>query len=159
PAIRAHAGHASLRVRIGPITLENPVLTASGTYGYGEEYAHVQDPARLGAVITKTVTLEPRVGNPPVRIAETASGMLNTIGLGNVGLAVFRAEKLPRLLALGATVIASIGGETPAELGRLLETLGGERGIAGFEVNFSCPNIARGGAVYWAVPRRLERTL
>ncbi len=150
---------AELSVRLGPITLANPVLTASGTYGYGEEYAHVQDPSRLGAVITKTVTLEPRVGNPPARIAETASGMLNTIGLENVGLEVFRAEKLPRLVALGATVIASVGGETPAELVRLLEALGGERGIAGFEVNFSCPNIARGGAVYWAVPRRLERTL
>ena len=148
-----------LTVRIGPLRLANPVLTASGTYGYGEEYAHVQDPAALGAVVTKTVTLEPRAGNSPVRIAETASGMLNTIGLENVGLAVFRAEKLPQLRALGVTVIASIGGETPAELERLLEALGGERSIAGFEINFSCPNVARGGARYWAVPRRLERTL
>jgi dihydroorotate dehydrogenase (NAD+) catalytic subunit len=139
--------------------LANPVLTASGTYGYGEEYAHIQDAAALGAIVTKTVTLEPRVGNPPVRIAETAGGMLNTIGLENVGLAVFRAEKLPKLRALGATVIASIGGETPAELARLLEALGEERGIDGFELNFSCPNIARGGARYWAQPRRLERTL
>ena len=94
------------------MSLANPVLTASGTYGYGNEYAHVQDPSRLGAVITKTVTLEPRVGNPPVRIAETAGGMLNTIGLENVGLEVFRTEKLPQLRSLGATVIASIGGET-----------------------------------------------
>ncbi len=155
---RRRAG-IDLGVRLGPVTLANPVLTASGTYGYGDEYAHVQAPARLGAVVTKTVTLQPRVGNEPVRIAETASGMLNTIGLENVGLAVFRAEKLAALRALGATVIASIGGETPAELARLLESLGGERGIAGFEVNFSCPNVARGGARYWAVPRRLERTL
>jgi len=143
---RGRTGSIDLRVRIGPARLANPVLTASGTYGYGEEYAHVQDPSRLGAVITKTVTLEPRVGNPPTRIAETASGMLNTIGLENVGLAVFRAEKLPRLRSLGATVIVSIGGETPAELEQLLEALGRERGVAGFEVNFSCPNIARGGA-------------
>ena len=148
-----------LSVRIGPLRLANPILTASGTYGYGEEYAHVQNAATLGAVVTKTVTLEPRAGNPPVRIAETAGGMLNTIGLENVGLHVFRAEKLPKLRSLGATVIASIGGETPAELGRLLEALGHERGIAGFEVNFSCPNIAKGGARYWALPRRLERTL
>jgi dihydroorotate dehydrogenase (NAD+) catalytic subunit len=155
----ARARGLELSVRIGPVTLANPVLTASGTYGYGEEYAHVQDPARLGAVITKTVTLEPRVGNPPVRIAETASGMLNTIGLENVGLDVFRAEKLPRLAALGATVIASIGGETEAELARLLDALGAEPGIAGVEVNFSCPNVAKGGAIYWARPRRLERTL
>jgi dihydroorotate dehydrogenase (NAD+) catalytic subunit len=115
--------------------------------------------AKLGAVITKTVTLEPRPGNPPVRIAETPSGMLNSIGLENVGLERFRAEKLPKLRALGATVIASIGGETPGELARLLESLGSERGVAGFEINFSCPNVARGGARYWAVPRRLERTL
>ena len=79
-----------LSVRIGPITLANPVLTASGTFGYGDEYAHLFDPARLGAVITKTVTPEPRVGNPPERIAETAGGMLNSIGLENVGLAEFR---------------------------------------------------------------------
>jgi dihydroorotate dehydrogenase (NAD+) catalytic subunit len=148
-----------LTVRIGPLTLKNPVLTASGTFGYGDEYAHVVDVARLGGVITKTVTLAPRPGNPPVRIAETASGMLNSIGLENVGLARFRSEKLPKLAALGATVVASIGGETPGELARLLEALGREQGIAGFEINFSCPNVARGGARYWAVPRRLERTL
>jgi len=148
-----------LAVTIGPMTLRNPVLTASGTFGYGDEYAHVVDVAKLGAVITKTVTLKPRPGNPPVRIAETPSGMLNSIGLENVGLERFRAEKLPKLAGLGATVIASIGGETPVELARLLEALGNERAIAGFEINFSCPNVARGGARYWAVPRRLERTL
>jgi dihydroorotate dehydrogenase (NAD+) catalytic subunit len=148
-----------LTVRIGPARLRNPILTASGTFGYGDEYAHVVDPARLGAVITKTVTLAPRAGNPPRRIAETAGGMLNSIGLENVGLARFRAEKLPRLRALSATVIASIGGETPRELEQLLEALAGERGVAGFEINFSCPNVAKGGARYWAVPRRLESTL
>jgi len=148
-----------LSVRIGPLRLKNPVLTASGTFGYGDEYAHVVDVKALGAVITKTVTLEPRAGNPPGRIAETAGGMLNSIGLENVGLERFRAEKLPRLRALGATVVASIGGETPQELVRLLGALDVEDGIAGFEVNFSCPNVAAGGARYWAVPRRLERTL
>ena len=148
-----------LAVRIGPLRLRNPVLTASGTFGYGDEYAHAVDPRGLGAVITKTVTLRPRPGNPPVRIAETAGGMLNSIGLENVGLERFRREKLPRLRALGATVVASLGGETARELVRLLEALGGEPGIGGFEINFSCPNVARGGAVYWANARRLERTL
>ncbi len=156
---RLRASAPDLRVRIGPLRLANPVLTGSGTYGYGEEYARAQDPAALGAVVTKTVTLKPRVGNGPVRIAETAAGMLNTIGLENVGLDVFRAEKLPKLAAMHATVIASIGGETAAELAELLEALGNVRGIAGFEVNFSCPNVAKGGARYWAVPHRLERTL
>ena len=148
-----------LAVRIGPLRLANPVLTASGTFGYGDEYAHVVDVAALGGVITKTVTLKPRAGNPPRRIAETPAGMLNSIGLENVGLARFRSEKLPKLASLGATVIASLGGETPHELERLLAALGAESAIAGFEINFSCPNIARGGARYWAVPRRLERTL
>lgn len=148
-----------LSVRIGPMALPNPVLTASGTFGYGDEYAHVVDVTALGGVITKTVTLAPRAGNPPVRIAETAGGMLNSIGLENVGLAAFRRDKLPRLRALGARIVASIGGETPAQLVRLLRALGGEPGIAGFEINFSCPNVAAGGARYWAVPRRLERTL
>jgi len=148
-----------LAVRLGPLRLANPVLTASGTFGYGDEMAHVLDVAALGAVITKTVTLDPRAGNPPQRIAETAAGMLNSIGLENVGLARFRAEKLPKLRALRATVIASVGGETPGELERLLDALGEEPGIGGFEINFSCPNVAKGGARYWAVPRRLERTL
>ena len=148
-----------LRVRIGPMTLRNPILTASGTFGYGDEYAHVVDLAGLGGVITKTVTLKPRAGNAPARIAETAGGMLNSIGLENVGLARFRTEKVPKLRALGATIVASLGGETPGELTRLLGALGAEDGIAGFEINFSCPNVARGGARYWAVPRRLERTL
>ena len=148
-----------LRVRIGPMTLANPVLTASGTFGYGDEYAHVVDVAALGGVITKTVTVKPRAGNPPPRVAETAAGMLNSIGLENVGIAKFRSEKLPKLRALRATIVASVGGETPRELERLVGALGEERGIAGIEINFSCPNVARGGARYWAVPRRLERTL
>jgi len=161
PADRARSVDpvVDLSVRLGPLALRNPILTASGTFGYGDEYAHVVDPATLGAVITKTVTVKPRPGNPPVRVAETAGGMLNSIGLENVGLDRFRREKLPKLRALGATVIASLGGETPRELVRLLDALGAESGIGGFEINFSCPNVARGGAVYWAHARRLERTL
>ena len=158
PTRRAPAA-VDLSVRIGPLTLRNPILTASGTFGYGDEYAHVVDPRGLGAVITKTVTVLPRPGNRPVRVAETAGGMLNSIGLENVGLERFRREKLPKLRSLGATVVASLGGETPRELVRLLEALGDEPGIGGFEINFSCPNVARGGAVYWANTRRLERTL
>jgi dihydroorotate dehydrogenase (NAD+) catalytic subunit len=148
-----------LAVTIGRARLSNPVLAASGTFGYGDEYAHVVEPRSIGAVITKTITLRPRAGNPPRRIAETPSGMLNSIGLENVGLERFRLEKLPRLRSLGWTVVVSVGGETPRELERLIEALAPEPGIAGFEVNFSCPNVARGGARYWAVPRRLEKTL
>lgn len=156
---RGRTPGVDLAVRIGPMRLANPVLVASGTFGYGDEYAHVLDVSALGAVITKTVTVRPRAGNPPARIAETAGGMLNSIGLENVGLARFRDEKVPKLRALGATIVASLGGETPAELERMIAELGDEPAIAGFEINFSCPNVARGGARYWAVPRRLERTL
>lgn len=148
-----------LSVRIGSLELRNPVLTASGTFGYGDEYAHVVDLRLLGGVVTKTVTVHPRPGNAPTRIAETASGMLNSIGLENVGLARFRAEKLPRLRELQATVIASVGGETEEELVELLRALGDEPGVGAFEINFSCPNVAAGGARYWANPARLEATL
>jgi dihydroorotate dehydrogenase (NAD+) catalytic subunit len=148
-----------LSVRIGTLELRNPVLTASGTFGYGDEYAHVVDLRALGAVVTKTVTVHPRAGNAPNRVAETAGGMLNSIGLENVGLARFRDEKLPRLRALAATVIASVGGETPEELEALIAALGDREGIGAYEVNFSCPNVAAGGARFWAVPQRLESTL
>lgn len=148
-----------LSVQIGTLKLRNPVLTASGTFGYGDEYAHVVQLKALGGVVTKTITVQPRAGNGPTRIAETASGMLNSIGLENVGLARFRSEKLPRLRELDATVIASIGGETPEELEELLGALGGEAGVGAFEVNFSCPNVAAGGARFWADPARLESTL
>ena len=148
-----------LGVRIGSLVLRNPILTASGTFGYGDEYAHVVDLRAIGGVVTKTVTVEPRAGNAPTRVAETPAGMLNSIGLENVGLERFRDEKLPRLARLKATVIASIGGETPEELETLLRALGREPGVGAFEVNFSCPNVAAGGARFWADPERLERTL
>jgi dihydroorotate dehydrogenase (NAD+) catalytic subunit len=148
-----------LSVRVGALELRNPILTASGTFGYGDEYAHVVDLSAIGGVVTKTVTVKPRAGNAPQRVTETAAGMLNSIGLENVGLERFRDEKLPRLRALDATVIASIGGETVEELETLLRALGHEPGIGAFELNFSCPNVAAGGARYWADPERLERTL
>jgi len=148
-----------LGVRVGPLTLRNPVLTASGTFGYGDEYAHVVDLSTIGGVVTKTVTVMPRPGNAPARVAETPAGMLNSIGLENVGLERFRDEKLPRLRELEATVIASVGGETPEELETLLSALGREPGVAAFELNFSCPNVAAGGARYWTDLSRLERTI
>jgi len=153
------AKRIDLGVRVGSLALRNPILTGSGTFGYGDEYAHVVDLSAIGGVVTKTVTVKPRAGNAPQRVAETAAGMLNSIGLENVGLERFRDEKLPRLRALDATVIASIGGETPEELETLLRALGREPGVGAFEVNFSCPNVAAGGARYWADPARLERTL
>jgi len=156
---RLRVADVDLSVRIGPLRLANPVLTASGTFGYGDEYAHVVDVRRLGGVVGKTITLAPRAGNPPGRLVETASGLLNSIGLENVGLERFRHDKLPRLRALGATLLVSLGGGSVDELARLLDELGRAPGIAGFELNFSCPNVGRGGARTWAEPRRLERAL
>lgn len=153
------AKRVDLSVAIGPLALRNPILTASGTFGYGDEYAHVVKLSALGGIVTKTITVHPRPGNGPVRIAETASGMLNSIGLENVGLVRFRDEKLPRLRELDATVVCSVGGETPEELEQLVGALGEAPGIGAFEVNFSCPNVAAGGARYWADPARLEATL
>ncbi len=153
------ATHVDLETRVGPLTLRTPVIAASGTFGYGDEFAEWLDLSRLGAVVTKTVTCEPREGNRPQRVCETPSGMLNSIGLENVGLAAFRTRKLPRLAPLPCPLIASIGGESPEELERLVSTLEEERGIAGYEINFSCPNVKAGGARYWAEPARLAGTV
>lgn len=147
-----------LEVTLGPLRLRNPIVAASGTFGYGDEFADRLDLAVLGGVVTKTVTLEPRAGNPPHRIVETPAGMLNSIGLENVGLSAFRTKKLPRLAELPCAVIASLGGETPDELARLVSALEEEKGHAGYEINFSCPNVKAGGARYWANPRLLEET-
>jgi dihydroorotate dehydrogenase (NAD+) catalytic subunit len=145
-----------LRVRIGALTLAGPVLAASGTYGYGDEFGARFALDLLGGIVTKTVTLRPRAGNPPHRMVETPGGMLNSIGLENVGLKVFLAEKLPKLALVPTAIVASIGGETPGELARLVAALESAP-CAGYEINYSCPNVARGGARYWADARRLEK--
>ncbi len=147
-----------LTVRLGSLTLASPVLVASGTYGYGDEFGDRYALATLGGIVTKTVTLKPRAGNPPHRMVETPSGMLNSIGLENVGLRVFREKKLPKLAAdVPTAIIASIGGETPGELVRLVRALESAP-CAAYEINFSCPNVAKGGARFWADARRLEST-
>src|SRR5947209_2883913 len=110
---------ASLHTQLGPLTLANPVLTASGTCGYGEELSGYLDLTRLGGVVCKTVTRHPRGGNAPPRVCETPSGMLNAIGLQNVGIERFIAEKLPRLREAGVPVIANIAGETIEDFGFL----------------------------------------
>jgi len=148
-----------LTVELGPLKLRSPVAAASGTFGYGDEFADRLDMKLLGAVVTKTVTREPRIGNAPHRTVETASGMLNSIGLENVGLSVFRSKKLPRLRELPCAVIVSLGGEQPEELERLVEALEEEETPRGYEINFSCPNVKAGGARYWADAARIEETV
>ena len=141
-----------LGVKIGPLALKNPVMTASGTFGYGLEFEPFVDLSRLGAVVVKGLSLEPRTGNPPPRIIETAGGMLNAIGLQNIGIRAFIQEKMPHLRQLGVTVIANIFGETIDEYRRVAAMLDPVAGIAGMEVNISCPNVKKGGIAFGADP-------
>ncbi|MBC7188844.1 dihydroorotate dehydrogenase [Candidatus Aerophobetes bacterium] len=133
-----------LTTRIGRLTLKNPVIVASGTFGYGEEYKDYVDLKRLGAVVTKTVTLNPRTGNPPPRLFETAAGLLNSIGLENPGVRVFIEEKLPFLRKIGVDLIVSIAGERQEEYLEIAQMLGRMEGIKAIEVNVSCPNVESG---------------
>jgi len=139
-----------MAVQVGPLTLPGPVMVASGTFGFGEEYTPYVDLRRLGAVVTKAVTVEPREGNPGPRVWETTAGMLNSIGLQNPGLERVIAEKLPPLVELGVPVIVNIAGETVAEFARLAERLSEVEGLAALEVNVSCPNVDRGGMEFSA---------
>jgi len=142
-----------MTVRIGSLELKNPVMTASGTFGYGEEFAPYVDLNRLGAVVVKGLSLEPRAGNEPPRIMETAAGMLNAVGLENIGVRAFVTEKLPYLRQHDAAVIANIFGETIDEYSRIAEILNGAPGVDALEVNISCPNVKKGGIAFGADPR------
>ena len=140
-----------LKVEIAGIKLKNPVMTASGTFGYGQEYATFVDLNRLGAMILKGITLKPKTGNPPPRIIETPSGMLNAIGLQNVGVEILIKEKLPYLKKFNTPVVINISGDTLEEYVELAGRLGEvskEIGVAGLEVNISCPNVKKGGMVW-----------
>ena len=141
-----------LHVQIGTLKLDNPVMTASGTFGYGAEFAGLLDLSRLGAIIVKGISLKPRAGNPPPRIVETACGMLNAIGLENVGLERFLVEKMPYLRQCGTRVIVNILGDTVAEYAQLAGRLAGVAGVDALEVNISCPNVDKGGVAFGAVP-------
>ncbi|MBM3254339.1 MAG: dihydroorotate dehydrogenase, partial [Candidatus Omnitrophica bacterium] len=129
-----------LSVKIGKLILKNPVLVASGTFGYGKEYKDLIGINKLGAFVTKTITLKPREGNLPPRIVETPSGILNSIGLENCGLEVFIKEKLPFLKTLKTAFVVSIAGYTKEEFSKLAKQLEDE-GVKAFELNISCPNI------------------
>jgi dihydroorotate dehydrogenase (NAD+) catalytic subunit len=133
-----------LRVRLGRLALENPVLVASGTFGYVREMTPFVRLERLGGVIPKTVTFRPRAGNPTPRTVETASGLLNAIGLDNDGIAHFIAHHLPYLRTVGTAVIANIAGEDEDQFVAMAEMLGAEPGLAAIELNISCPNVSHG---------------
>ncbi len=142
-----------MAVQLGKLSLKNPVMTASGTFGYGEEYADYVDLNRLGAIVVKGLSLQPRLGNPPPRIMETAGGMLNAIGLQNIGVDAFIEEKLPYLRQYDVAVIANIYGESYAEYQKVAKKLSAVKGVHALEVNVSCPNVKKGGLSFGTDPK------
>jgi len=137
---------------IGGVELKNPVMTASGTFGYGSEFEQLVDLNRLGAIIVKGLSIEPTKGNPPPRITETACGMLNAIGLENVGFSAFIKEKLPFLKTIAAPTLVNIYGKRVSEYAELAERIDDIEDISGVEVNISCPNVKHGGLAFGAYP-------
>ena len=141
-----------LKVNLGNIELQNPVITASGTFGYAREFDGLVDLNRLGAIIVKGLSLQPTKGNPPPRIVETPCGMLNAIGLENVGIDAFVSQKLPFLKTLSPPIFANIYGTTVEDYAELAARLDVLEGVAGVEVNISCPNVKAGGIAFGADP-------
>lgn len=141
-----------MHVDIGGVEIRNPVMTASGTFGYAREFEKLTDLNRLGAIIVKGLSLEPSKGNPPPRIVETPCGMLNAIGLENVGLKAFVREKLPFLRRLDTPIFVNVYGTRTEEYAELAARLGDTEGVSGIEVNISCPNVKAGGIAFGAYP-------
>ena len=142
-----------LSVDLAGVKLANPIMTASGTCGYADEYADFVDLRRLGAFVTKSITVEPRIGNEYPRIVETRAGMLNAIGLANVGLDAFLDEKIPQLEKLGLPVFVNVAGTTVDDYLAVAEALEGVEIVRGVELNISCPNVKAGGIQFGADPR------
>ncbi len=146
---------AELKIHLGPLELQNPVCVSSGTYGYGEEFEDFIEPGDLGALFTKGITLKPRAGNPPPRIVETPSGMINSIGLENPGLEYFLENDAPRLGDYECKIIVNINGETIDEYADLAGELNSCEHIDGIELNASCPNVEKGGMAFGIDPGTL----
>ena len=142
-----------MSVALAGIRMRNPVMTASGTFGYGAEFAEYMDLESIGAMITKGLSLRPKAGNATPRIVETPGGMLNAIGLQNVGVDAFIAQKLPYLSKVATPVIVNLYGNTLEEYGEVASRLDGLAGVAGIEVNISCPNVKQGGIVFGTDPQ------
>ena len=151
------ADKVDINVDFAGIRLENPVVTASGTCGYADELADFMDIGELGGFITKSITLNPRKGNPTPRIVETDAGMLNAIGLANIGLEKFIEEKLPIIENLSVPVFVNVAGESINDYVAVVERLAGEDVISGIELNISCPNVKAGGITFGTDPKQVEK--
>ncbi|HEV7966615.1 MAG TPA: dihydroorotate dehydrogenase [Candidatus Acidoferrales bacterium] len=148
-----------LSVNVGALRLSNPILAASGTFGYGVEFAHLVDLNRLGGIVAKGLSLEPMVGAPAPRLCETPSGILNAVGLQNVGVRTFIAEKLPALRQYRTAVIANVFGYTVDEYVGVIRILEEAEGLAAYELNVSCPNTAHGGIQFGSDPRMVSEVV
>ncbi len=146
-----------IAVSLGRLKLNNPVMTASGTFGYGEEYAGYVDLNKLGAIVVKGLSFKPRLGNPPPRIMETTGGMLNAVGLQNIGVDAFIEEKMPFLRQYDTKVIANIYGETYDDYKKVARKLSSVKGVHALEVNISCPNVKNGGLSFGSDPKIAAR--
>ena len=152
-------GAPDLSVKIGALRLSNPVLAASGTFGYGVEFAHLVDLNRLGGIVVKGLSLEPIAGAAAPRLCETPSGMLNAVGLQNVGVRAFVAEKLPALRDYRTPVIANVFGYTVEEYAGVVRILEEAEGLAAYELNISCPNTAHGGLQFGSDPQMVSEVV
>ena len=146
-------------INLAGLKLKNPVMPASGTFGYGAEYADFFDLAKLGAIITKTITLKPRVGNPLPRLAEVPFGLVNSIGLQNDGVGYFLHKHLPYLRKIKTNLIVNIAGSTVAEYAKLAKILNRYSAIAALEINISCPNVKKGGMVFGCDPAATQKVI
>ncbi|HVM92611.1 MAG TPA: dihydroorotate dehydrogenase [Terriglobales bacterium] len=153
-------GSPDLRVRIGDIELKNPIIAASGTFGYGIEFEDIVHLDRLGGLVVKGISVEPMTGNPPPRLYETSAGMLNAIGLQNIGAQAFLEEKLPALRdKKNVVVFANVFGYTRTDYEHTIEILNQGEGIAAYELNVSCPNTAQGGMIFGTDPQSLDEVV
>jgi dihydroorotate dehydrogenase (NAD+) catalytic subunit len=143
----------NLRVNVGSIHLKNPVIAASGTFGYGVEFAHLVDLNRLGGIVVKGLSIEPMAGAPSPRMRAASGGMINAIGLQNIGVRAFVVEKLPELRKYDAAIIANVFGHTVEEYVEVIRVLEDAEGVSAYELNISCPNVHRGGAEFGIDPR------
>ena len=141
-----------LRVSVGSVSLKNPIIAASGTFAYGVEFAHLADLNRLGGIVVKGLSAGPMAGAPAPRICETSSGMVNAIGLQNIGVRAFVAEKLPELRKFDTALIANVFGHTVADYVEVISVLEDAEGLTAYELNISCPNVERGGIEYSTDP-------
>ena len=155
----ASAGAVDLSVKVGALRLRNPILAASGTFGYGLEFAHLVDLNRLGGFVTKGLSREPIEGAPAPRLYPTPSGMLNAVGLQNVGVRAFVAEKLPALRKFNTAVIANVFGYSLEDYVEVIRVLEDAEGLAGYELNISCPNVKKGGMQFGSDPTQVSEVV